>query len=252
MKLKDKVALVTGAASGIGKAIAVQFAKEGAAVVASDVVSDELDEVVGEIHATGGKAIGLRVDVGLEADIAAMVKAALERFGRIDILCNNAGVLDGFTPVAEVPDEVWERVIRINLTGPFLACRKVVPIMLEQGGGAILNIASAAGLFGCRGGAAYTTSKHGLVGLTKNIAFMYADQGIRCNAICPGGVESKIAGSGGIFHEFGYSRMGLGVSTMPRIGRPEEIATVAVLLVSDDGSFLNGAAIPVDGGWAAY
>jgi NAD(P)-dependent dehydrogenase (short-subunit alcohol dehydrogenase family) len=251
MKLTNTVALVTGAASGIGKAIAIRFAREGAAVVASDIVSDALDEVVSGINATGGKAVGLSVNVALEADITAMVDAGIKNFGRIDILCNNAGVLDGMVPVAEVTNELWERVIRINLTGPFLACRRVVPIMLEQGGGAILNIASAAGLFGCRGGAAYTTSKHALVGLTKNIAFMYAQKGIRCNAICPGGVESNIA-SGGEFNEFGYSRMGVGVATMPRMGRPEEVATVAVMLVSDDGSFVNGTAIPVDAGWAAY
>jgi NAD(P)-dependent dehydrogenase (short-subunit alcohol dehydrogenase family) len=251
MKLRNKVALVTGAASGIGKAIVIRFAREGAAVVASDIVPDALDEVVSGINAAGGKAVGLIVDVALEADVAAMVDAGIKNFGRIDILCNNAGVLDGMVPVAEVTNELWERVIRINLTGPFLACRKVIPIMLEQGGGAILNIASAAGLFGCRGGAAYTTSKHGLVGLTKNIAFMYAQKGIRCNAICPGGVHSNIA-SGSEFNEFGYSRMGLGVATMPRMGQPEEVATVAVMLVSDDGSFVNGVTIPVDAGWAAY
>jgi len=251
MKLRNNVALVTGAASGIGKAIATRFAREGAAVVASDIVSDALDEVVSGINAAGGKAVGLIVDVALEADVAAMADAGIKNFGRIDILCNNAGVLDGMVPVAEVTNELWERVIRINLTGPFLACRKVIPIMLEQGGGAILNIASAAGLFGCRGGAAYTTSKHSLVGLTKNIAFMYAQKGIRCNAICPGGVQSNIVG-GGEFNEFGYSRMGLGVATMPRMGQPEEVAAVAVMLVSDDGSFVNGATIPVDAGWAAY
>jgi NAD(P)-dependent dehydrogenase (short-subunit alcohol dehydrogenase family) len=251
MKLENKVALVTGAASGIGKAIAFQFAKEGAAVVASDIISDAMGTVVDEINAAGGKAVGLTVNVALESDIASMVDTAMKDFGRIDVLCNNAGVLDGMVPVAEVTDELWERVITINLKGPFLACRKVIPIMLEQSAGAILNIASAAGLFGCRGGAAYTTSKHGLVGLTKNIAFMYAQRGIRCNAICPGGVESNIAG-GGEFNEFGYSRMGLGVPVIPRMGQPEEVATVAVMLVSDDGSFVNGAAIPVDAGWMAY
>jgi len=251
MKLENRVALVTGAASGIGKAIATRFAREGAAVVASDIVPDALEAVVSGINAAGGKAVGRVVNVALESDIAAMVEAGLESFGRIDILCNNAGVLDGMVPVAEVTDELWQRVLSVNLTGPFLACRKVIPIMLDQGGGAILNIASAAGLFGCRGGACYTTSKHGLVGLTKNIAFMYAQRGIRCNAICPGGVESNIAG-GGEFNEFGFSRMSLGVATMPRMGQPEEVATVALMLVCDDGSFVNGVAIPVDAGWAAY
>ncbi len=251
MKLGNKVALVTGAASGIGKAIAIEFANEGAAVVASDIDPGSLNQVVSEINAAGGNAVGLTVNVALDADIAAMVDTALKHFGRIDILCNNAGVLDGMVPVAEVTDELWERVIGVNLTGPFLACRKVIPIMIEAGGGAILNIASAAGLFGCRGGAAYTTSKHGLVGLTKNIAFMYAQKGIRCNAICPGGVASNIAIGAGL-DDFGFSRIHLGLAAMPRMGQPREIATVAVLLVSDDGSFVNGAAIPVDAGWAAY
>jgi NAD(P)-dependent dehydrogenase (short-subunit alcohol dehydrogenase family) len=249
-RLDDKVAIVTGAASGIGKAMAVLFAREGAEVVASDILSEALHDVVSEINASGGKAVGVTANVAEESDIAAMVETAINSFGRIDILCNNAGVLDGMTPITEVTDELWERIIGINLNGPFRTCRKVIPIMLEQGGGVILNTASAAGLFGCRGGVTYTTSKHAVVGLTKNIAFTYAQKGIRCNAICPGGVETNIVG--GAFNEFGFSRMGLGVPLMPRMGKPEEVATVALMLVSDDGSFVNGVAMPVDAGWMAY
>jgi NAD(P)-dependent dehydrogenase (short-subunit alcohol dehydrogenase family) len=249
-KLEGKVAVITGAGSGIGKAMAILFAREGARVVAADIVSESVGEVVSEIGASGGEAVATVTDVALESDVASMIDTAVSRFGGLDILCNNAGVLDGMTPITEVTDEFWSRVIGINMMGPFRGCRKAIPIMVEQGGGVILNTASAAGLFGCRAGLTYTVSKHGVIGLTKNIAFTYADKGIRCNAICPGGVETDIIG--GKYNEFGFSRMQLGVPTMPRMGKPEEVAKVALMLVSDDASFVNGVAIPVDAGWMAY
>jgi NAD(P)-dependent dehydrogenase (short-subunit alcohol dehydrogenase family) len=249
-KLEGKVAVITGAGSGIGKAMAILFAGEGARVVAADVVSEAVGEVVSEIGASGGEAVATVTDVALESDVGTMIDTAVSRFGRLDILCNNAGVLDGMTPITEVTDEFFHRVMGINLVGPFRACRKAIPIMVEQGGGVILNTASSAGLFGCRAGFTYTVSKHGVVGLTKNIAFTYADKGIRCNAICPGGVETSIIG--GEYNEFGFSRMQLGVPAMPRMGKPEEVGNVALMLVSDDASFVNGVAIPVDAGWMAY
>jgi NAD(P)-dependent dehydrogenase (short-subunit alcohol dehydrogenase family) len=208
-------------------------------------------EAVAEIERSGGSALGVVADMAVESDIDKMIDTASASYGRIDILCNNAGIMDRNQPITELSNDLWERVMAVNLRGPFWACRKVVPIMIEQGGGAILNIASVAGLFGCRAGAAYTASKHALIGLTRNIAFMYAASGIRCNAICPGGVSTSI-GWGGEPSEFGTGRIGLGFSVVPRIGKPEEIAEIGLLLVSDEAGFVNGTVMTVDGGWSAY
>ncbi|GBD22594.1 Glucose 1-dehydrogenase [bacterium HR29] len=251
MQLEGRVAIVTGAGSGIGKAIALRFAREGARIVAADIAPDRAETVAGEIVAGGGEAVGLGADVGSPEDAARIVASAVERFGRVDILCNNAGIMDRMAPAAETPIDLWERVLRVNLTGPFLLCREALPLMLRQGGGVIINIASVGGLQGGRAGAAYTASKHGLIGLTKNIAFMYAPQRIRCNAICPGPVQTAI-GLGGEPNAFGLSRMQLGATLMPRIAQPEEIAAVALFLASDEASFVNGAVVVADGGWTAY
>lgn len=250
-KLTGKVAVITGAGSGIGRAMATLFASEGAKVVVADIVEERVNEVVAAINEAGGSATGVVVNVASQEDVSRMIERATEHFGRLDILCNNAGIMDRMAPVHEVSDELWERVLSVNLTGPFLACREAIPIMREQGSGVILNTSSLAGVNGSRAGAAYTASKHGVVGLTKNIAFMYAAEGIRCNALCPGAVETAI-GIGGAPSEFGYGRMQLGLGTNPRAAKPEELARIALALVSDDGSFVNGAALVVDGGWSAY
>ena len=250
MKLQGKVALVTGAGSGMGRAMAQLFAAEGARVVVDDVLPERVEAVVEEIGSSGGEAVGAVADVSKQEDVEKMVATALE-LGRLDILVNNAGVMDRMTPAAEVGDELWRRVMAVNLDGPFYACRAAIPKMLEQGGGVILNIASVGGLHGGRAGAAYTASKHGLVGLTRNLAYSYAPQGIRANAICPGGVDTAI-GVGGEPHQAGLQRMQLGAANMGRIGQPEEIARVALLLVSDDASYVSGAEVVVDGGWTAY
>lgn len=251
MQLEGRVAIVTGAGSGIGKAIALRFAGEGARIVAADVVPDRAEAAAAEIAGAGGEALALGADVGSPEDAARIVAAAVERFGRVDILCNNAGIMDRMAPVADTPIDLWERVLRVNLTGPFLLCREAIPVMLRQNGGVIINIASVGGLHGGRAGAAYTASKHGLVGLTRNIAFMYASQRIRCNAICPGPVQTAI-GLGREPNAFGLSRMQLGAALMPRIAQPEEIAAVALFLASDEASFVNGAVVVADGGWTAY
>lgn len=251
MKLKDKVALITGAGSGIGRAMALRFAAEGASVVVADIVAERVDEVVADIQKASGTALGVNVDVSVQESIEAMVDAALQTYDRIDILCNNAGVMDKMTPVADVTNDLWQRIISINLTGPMLIMRHILPLMVKQGGGVILNTASTAGLHGAHAGAAYVSSKHGLIGLTKNTAYMYAQEGIRCNAIAPGGIETSI-GFGGEPNEFGFDRMKLGTGSMPRIGKPEEVAQVALMLVSDETGFVNGAVIPIDGGWTAY
>ncbi|MCF0149526.1 MAG: SDR family oxidoreductase [Clostridium sp.] len=252
MKLCGKVAVVTGASSGMGKAIALLYAREGASVVAVARRKEKLNELIEESKDYEGKIIVMQGDVSKKEDNEKMIDLAIESFGKIDILVNNAGVMDEMMPVAEVPDELWEKVMGVNLDGPFYACRKAVNSMLKQGSGIIINVGSIGGLNGCRAGVSYTASKYALLGLTKNIGFMYADKGIRCNIICPGGVESEIGV--GISHpsEFGFSRVRLGMGNVPRTGSPEEIATIALFLATDDSSFVNGTEIVADAGWTAF
>lgn len=252
MKLCGKVAVVTGASSGMGRAIALLYAKEGASVVAVARRKEKLEELIEASKDYEGKIIAMQGDVSKKEDNEKMIDLAIDSFGKIDILVNNAGVMDEMMPVAEVPDELWEKVMSVNLDGPFYACRKAVNSMLKQGSGIIINVGSIGGLNGCRAGASYTASKYALLGLTKNIGFMYADKGIRCNIICPGGVESEIGV--GISHpsEFGFSRVRLGMGNVPRSGSPEEIATIALFLATDDSSFVNGTEIVADAGWTAF
>ena len=186
-RLKDKVAIVTGAASGNGKAIAVLFANEGAKVILADINGIEVRKIADTLQQNQSDVISVEVDVTREDDVQRMINSALGRFGRIDILVNNAGVFDELLPAGEVSDEIWDRVISTNLTAPMRGIRAVIPVFEKQGGGVIVNTASIAGFTGARGGeAAYVASKHGLIGLTKNVAFNYKDKNIRCNAVAPG------------------------------------------------------------------
>lgn len=252
MKLQDKVAVVTGAASGMGKAIALLFAKEGAKVVVGDLTLEGAGITVEEITAAGGIATAVAANVAKEVDIQKLIKAAVNNYGTLDILVNNAGIMDNFLPAAELTDEVWERVFAVNTTGVMRGTRKALPIFLEKGSGVIINTASVAGLNGSRAGAAYTASKHAVVGFTKNVAFQYAEKGIRCNAIAPGGVNTNIGTSLNAPNEFGMSRSMTGVSTNPRNGEPQDIARIALFLASDDSNFINGVVIAADAGWTAY
>jgi NAD(P)-dependent dehydrogenase (short-subunit alcohol dehydrogenase family) len=251
MKLENRTAIITGAGSGMGRAISILFAKEGANVVLSDLKKEGLDDVGNEISNMGGKAISVLCDVSKESDVEGLILATLENFGAIDILVNNAGIMDNFTPVDKVSNSLWDKVMAVNLNGPFYACRLVVPQMLSQGKGVIINVASIGGLFGSRAGAAYTASKHALIGLSKNIGFMYATQGIRCNVIAPGGVNTQIM-KDSVPDIFGSERCFSGGVNMPRMGESEEIATAALFLASDDSSYVNGSVLTVDGGWTAY
>lgn len=252
MRLKDKVAVITGAASGMGKAMALLFAKEGAKVVAADLNEEGVREVVKQIEADGGQAVAVGVNVAKEEDVANMIDTAVEKFGTLDILVNNAGIMDNFMPAHKVTDELWERVFNINLMGVMRATRKALPIFLEKGEGVIINTASAAGIAGSRAGAAYTASKHAVVGYTKNVGFQYAEKGIRCNAIAPGGVNTNIGTTMAEPDEFGMNRAMSGSGNNPRNGEPEEIASIALFLASDESSFINGAVIRADAGWTAY
>jgi NAD(P)-dependent dehydrogenase (short-subunit alcohol dehydrogenase family) len=252
MRLSGKIAVITGAASGMGKAIAELYAAEGAKVVVSDLRVEAAQAVVSDIEARGGTAIAVAANVAKEEDVQQLINTTIEKFGTIDILVNNAGIMDNFVPAAELTDELWERVFAINATGPMRTTRKVLPLFIEKKNGVIVNIASAGGLQGSRAGAAYTASKHAVVGFTKNVGFQYANLGIRCNAIAPGGVNTNIGTTINTPNPFGIERVMAGMNLNPRTGEPEEIAKIALFLASDDASFVNGTVITADAGWTAY
>lgn len=249
--LTGKVALVTGAGSGIGKAIATAFATNGAHVVLADIHQANIEAVAKSIKTYGGTALCFAADVSREDDVKQLINFTLQNYSTLDILVNNAGVMDSFTPVEDVSNELWERVMGINLSAAFYASRIAVGIFLKQGSGNIINVASIGGLFGGRAGCAYTASKHAVVGLTKNIAYDYAMKGIRCNAIAPGGVNTNIV-HGMETHPFGFERTMAGMNNLPPAANPDDIAELALFLASDKSAFINGAVITADGGWTAY
>lgn len=243
MKLQNKVVIVTGAGSGMGKAIAILFAQEGARVVACDVNVEGIDKTAGMI---------IKADVAKQNEVDNLIDETVKKYGMVDILINNAGIMDNFMPVGEVTDEMWDKVLAVNTTGPMRLIRKVMPIFLKQKKGVIVNVASIGGLQGSRAGAAYTASKFALVGLTKNIGFQYAGMGVRCNAIAPGGVNTNIGKTINNPSKFGMERAVSGAANNPRMGESEEIAKLALFLASDDSSYINGAIVTADGGWTAY
>ncbi len=244
-RLKGKVAIITGAGLGIGLAMTRRFVEEGAKVVGGDISPIGLEQLQ-----TIANVTPVRADVTSQADIDRLVETA-QSLGGLDIVVNNAGIVDRFLPVDEVSDEVWQHVLAVNLTGPMLLSRAAIPVMRRAGHGVIINIASVGGLRGGVAGAAYTTSKHGLIGLTENTAAMYASEGIRCVAIAPGGVSTNIS-LGGEPSSLGFSVLQKTMASNPRSGEANEIASVAAFLASDEASYINGAVIAVDGGWHAF
>ncbi|TXK84390.1 SDR family oxidoreductase [Paenibacillus sp. N3.4] len=252
MKLSGKVAIVTGAASGMGKAIAELYAAEGAKVIVSDIDLDTAQIVVAGIESQGGTALAVAANVMKEEDVQHLIDTAVNTYGTLDILVNNAGIMDNFVPAGELTDALWERVFAINTTGPMRTTRKALPIFIEKKSGVIVNIASAGGLYGSRAGAAYTASKHAVVGFTKNVGFQYANLGIRCNAIAPGGVATNIGATMTEPNGFGMERAMAGMNLNPRTGDALDIAKVALFLASDDSGFVNGTVITADAGWTAY
>ena len=245
-----KVALVTGASSGIGRASALAFAREGAKVVVADVSVEGGEETVRLIQQKGGEAVFVKTDVAQAAEVEALIAKAVATYGRLDCAYNNAGIEGSAATTTDYAEEPWDRVIAINLKGVWLCMKYEIPQMLKQGGGAIVNTSSAAGLVGARGGAAYVASKHGVIGLTKTAALEYAKAGVRVNAICPGAIDTpmmeRITG-----HRLQRAERMAAVEPVGRMGRPEEIAEAVVWSCSEVALFVTGHAMVVDGGMTA-
>lgn len=253
MKLSGKVVVITGAGSGMGRETAILFAKEGARVVAGDWNETTLEETVNTIRSQGGEVTGLRGNVAVQTEAEALVNSAIEKYGHVDILVNNAGVMDLNQGAGEVSNEMWERVLGVNLNGPFYLSRCAIQNMVKNGGGTIINIASVAGLSGAAAGVAYTTSKHALIGMTKHTAWRYLKEGIRCNAIAAGAVETNIVSSvdQNLMDPKGSERSNVYYGLIPAQLKPIDIANLVLFLASDEARYINGTVIPADGGWLA-
>lgn len=245
-----KVALVTGAGSGIGRAIALAYARSGAKVVAADISPQAGSDTVGQIQQIGGEATFIQTDVSRAEQVEAMVQHAITTYGKLDYAANNAGIEGASTIFHEFSEPDWNQVITINLTGVWLCMKYEITQMLKQGKGAIVNTASVAGLIGAAGGPAYTASKHGVIGLTKTGALTYAKQGIRINAVAPGVIQTPMV-ERAILANPTVGQMLSAVEPIGRFGRPEEVAEAVIWLSSDAASFVTGVILPVDGGWVA-
>jgi NAD(P)-dependent dehydrogenase (short-subunit alcohol dehydrogenase family) len=243
----DKTAFVTGAAGGIGRATALAFARAGARVALADLSGDGLHETARLIDAAGGEALALTCDVTSEDNVQAALDRTVERFGSLDAAFNNAGVEQPVQSAADTAKDDWDRILGVSLTGAFLCTRAQVRQMLRQGGGAIVNVSSGAGVKGFKGQAAYAAAKHGIIGFTRSAALDHAAQGIRINAVCPGIIDTEM------IHRFGDTRPGgrdglIADEPVGRLGTPEEIASAVLWLCSDDAAFTTGTALVVDGG----
>lgn len=246
--LKNKVAVVSGAGSGIGRAVAESYAREGAKVVIADINVANGEETVARIKKEGGDAFFVKADSSTAKDNKMLIDAVVEKYGRLDIACNNAGMGGPAAPTGEYDPENWDKVIALNLSGVFYACRYEIEQMMKNGGGSIVNIASIHGTVAAPNSVAYTASKHGVVGITKNIASEYGEKNIRCNAVGPGYIETPL-----LTDHLNKDMMKAVTdkSTMKRLGTPQEIADLVVFLSSDKSSFTTGSYIIADGGYTA-
>jgi NAD(P)-dependent dehydrogenase (short-subunit alcohol dehydrogenase family) len=249
-RFAGKVAIVTGAASGIGRASAIGFAREGASVVVADIDPIGGQETVGLIAEAGGQACFAETDVADSASVQAMVNTAISQYGRLDFAHNNAGIVGGGAPIAELDEAVWERGIGVMLTGVFLCMKYEIPHIVAQGpGGAIVNTSSGAGLIGFPGMADYVSSKHGVIGLTRTAALELATTGVRVNAICPGTARSRMVNDW-MGDDPALEKQVVDLHPIGRIAEPEEIAAAALWLCSPESSFVLGHALAIDGGYS--
>jgi len=251
-RLSGKVALITGGGTGIGRATALAFAREGAGVTVAGRRLEKLREVIADVQKQGGAGLAMECDVTRAREVERAVRGTVERFGRLNVLVNNAGALHVST-VEGISEEEWDRVMAVNVKGPFLMSRAVLPEFRKCGGGVIVNIGSVLGLFAVKDRAAYATSKGAVTMLTKSMALDHAHEKIRVNCICPSIVETELVK--GVFNETeqGQAMLKARLATIPlgRLGRPEDVAEMAVFLASEESSWLTGAAIPLDGGVTA-
>ena len=245
--LENKTAIITGAGSGIGRAISLLYATEGAKVVVSDINESAGTETVSEIKAKGGEAVFVKADTSLPADNENLVRSAVEQFGNLHLAVNNAGIGGPLGPVGEYPIDGWDKVIAINLSGVFYGLRYQIPAIISAGGGSIVNMASILGRVGTRNSAAYAAAKHGVIGLTESAALEYAEQKVRINAFGPGYILTPLLEA---LEEQAFNAL-VGLHPMGRLGKAEEVAELALWLNSDKASFVTGAYYNVDGGYLA-
>jgi NAD(P)-dependent dehydrogenase (short-subunit alcohol dehydrogenase family) len=249
MRLQDKVSIITGGASGMGRVAAQMFAAEGARVVVADVTEEAAESVVADVTAAGGQATAVVADVSKEADARRMVDHAIATYGRVDVLYNNAGIMpQADHSVIDTSAEDWDRVMAVNVRGVFLGCKYAIPKMVEQGSGSVINISSFVALMGCSNPQdAYTASKGAVLALTKSLAVQFAPKGVRTNAICPGPVATPLL-MDWLVKDEEAKRIRLARNPTGRFGQPEEIVHMAIYLASDESRWTNGAAMVVDGG----
>ena len=248
---EDRVALVTGAASGIGRATALAFADRGARVVAADRDADGNEATACAIRDRGAEALALTVDVSDAEAVSRMIARISAEFGRLDVACNNAGIEGALVPTADYTIEQWDRVIGVNLRGVFLCMKHEIPLMLAAGGGSIVNVASILGVVGFANASAYTAAKHGVLGLTKVAALEYAARGIRINAVCPAFIETPMLERAGITSDPQVREATINLHPIGRLGTSEEVAGAILWLASADASFIAGTSLLVDGAYVA-
>ena len=249
--MQDKVIIVTGAASGIGRAASLCFAEEGAKVVVADISVKGGEETVESIKDTGAEAMFVRCDVSNIVDVRAMVEGTVRAYGRLNCAFNNAGIEGVNAPVADYPDEIWDKAIGVNLIGVYHCMKYEIQAMLKSGGGSIVNNSSILGAVGFANASAYVAAKHGVLGLTKTAALEYATQGIRVNAVCPGFIETPMLERGGITTNPELRKLVTDLHPMKRMGKPEEIAESVIWLFSDAASFVTGTSLFIDGGYVS-